>query len=36
MPRFMISSAISRADHWLIGLSETSGFSQASAVIWHI
>jgi hypothetical protein len=32
----MISSASSRALHWLIGRSELAGISQASAMIWQI
>ena len=35
MPRFLISSAISRLVHWLIGRPESSGFSQAIASIWQ-
>jgi hypothetical protein len=36
MPRPMISSASSRALHWLIGRSESVGISQARAMIWQI
>ena len=32
----MISSASSRALHWLMGRSEPAGISQASAMIWQI
>jgi hypothetical protein len=35
MPRFLISSAISRLVQWLIGLPESSGSSQAIPMIWH-
>lgn len=35
MPRFLISSAISRPVQWLIGRPESSGSSQAIAMIWH-
>ncbi len=36
MPLFMISSAISRDVHWLMGRPFSSGFSQASSVILQI
>ena len=36
MPRLMISSANSRALHWLIGRLESAGISQARAMIWQI
>ena len=36
MPRPMISSASSRALHWLMGRSESAGISQARAMIWQI
>jgi len=36
MLRRRISSASSRALHWLIGRSESAGTSQASAMIWQI
>src|SRR6266550_216627 len=35
MPRRTISSANSRWLHWLIGRSESAGFSHARAIIWH-
>ncbi len=35
MPRFLISSAISRPVQWLIGLPEPCGSAQAIATIWH-
>ena len=35
MPRFLISSAISRPVQWLIGLPVASGSAQAIATIWH-
>jgi hypothetical protein len=35
MPRFLISSAISRPVQWLIGLPESSGSSHAIPMIWH-
>jgi hypothetical protein len=35
IPRRIASSAISRWLHWLMGRSEPSGISQASAISWQ-